>query len=119
MRIRLYMSIAMLVQLVVIIIAGNVLYQYNIKSRSISQEISYINEMIISDKSKLKVFKTKYAWLSSPKMITALSKKYLDQDIKSSYGFDVARTYNFKGFGAKVKPTLYTNLDIKNLNTGL
>lgn len=107
----------MLIQLTLIVICGTILYQYNMKTRLISQEITYINEILISDKAKLKIFKAKYAWLSSPEMIAKLSDRYLSPNIKNSYGFDVARTYNHSGFSGRVRPRVYTNLEASNISS--
>lgn len=105
----------MIFQVLTIMTVGSLLYHYNLKNRSLLQEISYLDEMLESDKVKLKVFKAKYAWISSPEMLAKLSNKYLNKDIKVTYGFDVNRTYNASLFQAKVNPRLYTSIKSKSV----
>jgi hypothetical protein len=112
---RIFLNIAMLSKFILIIVTGMILFHYNMKIEILSKEIAYIDEILESDKSKLRVFKAKYAWLSSPEMIAKLTSEYLDDSHRASYGFEVARTYSFANFSSKIKPRYVTQLDIENV----
>ncbi|MBL6785503.1 MAG: hypothetical protein ISQ32_04295 [Rickettsiales bacterium] len=83
------------------------------KIRQIDKELEYIDQILVTDNSKLKIFKAKYAWLSSPEMIMNLSKKYLAANGSFDIGLDASRTYNFAAFSLKVKPRLLTSVNSK------
>ena len=77
----------MISKFILIIFTGMILFHYNMKIEILSKEIAYIDEILESDKSKLRVFKAKYAWLSSPEMIAKFTSEYLDDSQKSKLWF--------------------------------
>ncbi len=112
---RILLNIAMFTKLILIILTGMILFHYNMKIEILSKEIAYIDQIIESDKSKVRVFKAKYAWLSSPEIIAKLASQYLEDSYNGRYGFEATRTYSFANFSNKIKPRFVTQLDIKDI----
>jgi hypothetical protein len=113
MNIRFFLNIAMAIKFILIILTGIILFHYNMKIEMLDKEIAYIDEILEVDKSKLRVFKAKYAWLSSPDMIAKLTSEYLEDASNASFGFEVARTYSFANFSNKINPRYITQLDVE------
>lgn len=111
MKLRLFITCLTTIQILTVIISGFILFSYNYKNQLLKKEINYIDKLIVTDTEKLRIFKTKYAWLSSPEIVAHLTQTYLDEEKNNIYGFDIRKTYSMKRFETKVKPKLYSKLD--------